>query len=456
LEITEAIQLADLSAHIEAVIKNAYRDASFWVIADITNHTFKPASSYHYFELVEKDTRSNELRARFSAKAWGPGARQIEQFEKTTGQRFTNNIHVLVQVRVEFHAVYGLQLQLTGIDPHFTLGLIEQQKQATLDRLIAENPGLIRREGEEYLTPNKSLPLNRVLQSIAVISSGSSAGLQDFIHTLDTNGFGYRFRIDEYHTEVQGDANALSFRNKLIGIYQSGIAYDAIVITRGGGAQTDLLLFDNYLIGQAIARIPIPVITGIGHQKNTTIADLMAHTATKTPTQSAEFIIAHNRRFEEELLELQKTVIIKSQQLCSIHLKRLTHLQTRVSHNGRDLLDGWKEKLQFARQTVLQHIQAILYNRKTELSLLTNLEGFKIRYFKSREVGLTHAISLIRLASPENTLRRGFALIKYNDRITARGETIPVGAEISILFHDRELGAIVHTKTDHDGRKFDI
>ncbi len=456
MEIIDAIQLAELSAHIETVIKNAYRESSFWVIADITNHTFKPSSNYHYFELVEKDTRSNELLARFSSKAWGQGAKQIEQFEKATGQRFTNNIHVLVQVKVEFHAVYGLQLQLTGIDPHFTLGLIEQQKQATLDRLIAQNPGFIRREGEEYFTRNKNLTLNRVIQSIAVISSGSSAGLQDFKHTLDNNGFGYWFRIDEYHTEVQGDSNALSFRNKLIGIYHSGVRYDAIVITRGGGAQTDLLLFDNYLIGQAIARIPIPVITGIGHQKNTTIADLMAHTTTKTPTQSAEFIIAHNRRFEEELLELQKTVIIKSQQLCSVHGKRLSHLQTRVSHNGRDLLDHWKDRLHLARQTVLQHSQAILYNKKTALNLLTHLEGFKSRYFKSQEGYLTHAIAMIRLASPENTLRRGFALIKYNDKITARGEPIPVGAEISVLLHDRELGATVHTKTDHDGRKFDI
>jgi exodeoxyribonuclease VII large subunit len=479
METFNAIRLAELSAHIETVIKEAYREISFWVIADITNHTFKPSSNYHYFELVEKDTHSNELLARFSSKAWGPGSRQIEQFEKATGQRFSNNIHVLVQVRVEYHAVYGLQLQLIGIDPHFTLGLIEQQKQATLDRLVAENPDTIRREGEEYFTRNKSLALNPVIQSIAVISSGSSAGLQDFIHTLDTNGFGYRFRIDEYHTEVQGDSNAASFRNKLIGIYQSGITYDAIVITRGGGAQTDLLLFDNYLIGQAIARIPIPVITGIGHHKNTTIADLMAHTSTKTPTQSAEFIIAHNRRFEEDLLELQNTVIIKSQQLCSLHGRTLTQLQTRISHNSRDLLNAWKDRLQLARQTTLQHTQTILYERKASLvdisgklsvrprimvaekqqslrNLLSNLEGFKSRYFKNQEGYLTHYIALIRLVSPENTLRRGFALVKYKDRIMARGETIPVGAEISVLLHDQELGAIVHKKTDQDGRQSDI
>lgn len=426
------------------------------MIADVTNHTFKPSSAYHYFELVEKDAHSNELLARFSSKAWGSGSRQIEQFEKITGQRFGNNIQVLVQVRVGFHGVYGLQLQLIAIDPRFTLGLIEQQKQATLDRLVAENPGFITRKGEDYFTKNKSLSLNRVIQTIAVISSGSSAGLQDFIHTLRSNGFGYRFRIDEYHTEVQGDSNAVAFRNKLVSIYNSGTGYDAIVITRGGGAQTDLLIFDNYLIGQAIARIPIPVITGIGHQKNTTIADLMAHTATRTPTQSAEFIIAHNRRFEEELLRIQKAVIIRSQQLCSLHGRTLTQIQTRISHQSRDLLNTWKDRLRAARQTTLQNTQSILYDRKTSLRLLSNLGELKTRYLKNQEGHLAHCKALIRLASPANTLRRGFALVKFDGRIVARGEDIPVGGKISVLLHDQELGAIINKKTAYDGRDPDI
>ncbi len=479
MENSKTIRLAELSAHIEAVIRNAYRESSFWVIADVTSHVFKASSNYHFFELVEKDTHSNELLARFSAKAWGTGSGEIAIFEKTTGQPFTNNIHVLVQVKVEFHAIYGLQLRLTGIDPHYTLGLFEQQKQATLDKLIAENPSFIRREGEEYHTLNKSLLLHKVIQTIAVVSSGASAGLQDFKHTLENNQFGYRFRIDEYHTGVQGDAHALSFRNKLVEIFNSGQAYDAIVITRGGGAQTDLLLFDNYLIGQAIARIPIPVITGIGHHKNSTIADLMAHTATKTPTKSAEFIIAHNRQFEEDITRQQKAIIIRSQQLCAARLSMLSQLQARISHNSRSLLDNWKDGLQRTRQKALQSTNAVLFRKRTALvdissklsvrpriliadkrnelrNQLANLEGFKTLYLKNQETNLSNYTRIIRLLSPENTLRRGFALVKYNNRISARGASIPVGAGISVILQDTELGALVQTKTNYDGKEPDL
>ncbi|WP_431244478.1 exodeoxyribonuclease VII large subunit [Flavobacterium sp. P21] len=140
---------------------------------------------------------------------------------------------------------------------------------------------------------------------MAVISASNSAGNEDFRHTLRHNDFGYSFQADDYYTVVQGDNNAKLFLNKLIEVYSSGIPYDAIIIIRGGGAQSDFLIFDNYQIGRAVAKFPIPVITGIGHQKNVSIVDLMAHTSTKTPTKAAEFIIAHNRSFEMRSLSLR-------------------------------------------------------------------------------------------------------------------------------------------------------
>jgi exodeoxyribonuclease VII large subunit len=214
---------------------------------------------------------------------------RIEEFEKNTGQAFTNNLHVLVQVSVDYHALYGLSVSVLDIDSNFMLGILEQQRNATLERLVKEND-FIQKEGDGYSTYNSQLKLAAVIHKVAVISSSSSAGNEDFRHTMQHNDFGYVFQIDDYYTVVQGDNNAKLFLNKLIEIYSTGIPYDAIVINRGGGSQSDFLIFDNYNIGRAVAKFPIPVITGIGHQKNVSITDLMAHTHTKTPTKAAEFI----------------------------------------------------------------------------------------------------------------------------------------------------------------------
>lgn len=479
LNAANPIRLSELSSKVNAVIKNAFQATSFWVVADVTNHTHKHNSNYHYFELVEKDLSTNTILAKFSAKAWGAGSKELESFERITGQRFSDNIQVLVNVTVEFHATYGLQLQLQHIDVNFTLGAIERQRQETLEKLVLENPSFIEKAGEEYLTRNKKLPLNKVIQTIAVISSRSSAGLQDFRHTLETNLFGYSFKIDEYYTGVQGDANAAALRDQLIEIFLSNIPYDAVVITRGGGAQTDFLIFDNYLVGQAIAKFPIPVITGIGHQKNTTIADLMAHTPTKTPTKSAEFIIAHNRTFEEALLNFQKKVLIRSQQLLSSNLQNVAYLNSLIVNKSRNILIERKNRVDQLNQVVTGSSKTILYKYKSSLfdissqllirprilignkakdidNLTANLRTFYTLYLKNQQGYLGHFTSLIKLVSPENTLKRGFTLIKLNNKIVSTADEIVAGTEISILFSRDELNVTVNTKTPHHGNEFDL
>src|SRR5438105_7054631 len=185
------IRLSELSGKITEAINNAFNGLSFWVIADVTSYTYKSQRNYHYFDLVEKDPGSNSIIAKISAKAWGTGAITIANFEKITGQKFTNNIHVLVNVSVGFHPVFGLQLNLNNVDATFTLGVLEQQKQATLEKLVAENPAFIKKAGDKYITANNQLKLNAVIQKIALIASGTSAGAEDFKHTLLHNQHGY-------------------------------------------------------------------------------------------------------------------------------------------------------------------------------------------------------------------------------------------------------------------------
>ena len=473
------IKLSELNNKIQETIDTAFSAVSFWVIADITNHTFKAQKNYHNFDLVEKDPNSNDIIAKISGKAWGSGSNKIANFERITGQKFSNNINVLINVKVHFHPVYGLQLEVNNIDPNFTLGVLAQQRQATLERLVNENPTFINKIGNKYFTRNNQLKLNIVIQRIAVISSKTSAGGEDFKHTLLNNPFGYTFLIDDYFTLVQGESNSALFLEKIIEVFHSKIAYDAVVITRGGGAQTDFLIFDNYNIGRAVAKFPIPIITGIGHQKNETIVDLMAHTQTKTPTKAAEFIIANNKQYEDAMLSFQKSIVIKSQQLFSFHFQMLSQLNSIVVNNTRDIINQYKDALVQINQVTINTSKSIIYNHKNELvkisaqilskpkiilynrindiaNTVSNLKIFNAQFLKSQRAYLGHYSSIIRMMAPDNILKKGFAIIKFNNKITSNPDEIKVGDDIDIIFSETQIKSTVKQKSKYDGTDFNL
>ncbi len=472
------IRLSELNAKINSVIETAFNNQSFWVIADITNHTFRPQKNYHAFELVEKDPNSNNIIAKISGKAWGNGTNRIKYFEQVTGQKFTNNINVLVQVKVTFHSVYGLSLEVIEIDTNFTLGVLEQQRQATLEKLVAQN-SFIQKVGDRYLTKNNQLKLPAVIQRIAVISSKTSAGGEDFKHTLQNNPFGFLFFIDDYYTVVQGESNAEQFLAKLIQVFESHKPYDAVIITRGGGAQTDFLIFDDYNIGRAVAKFPIPIITGIGHQRNETIVDLMAHTQTKTPTKAAEFIIAHNKAFEDSILSFQKTILIKSQQLFSIHFQALSVLNSIVVNNTRNILNNYKDCLVQINQVTINTSKTIIYNNKNALinissqilskpriilynrindikNIISNLNTFNSQYLKNQKGYLGHFVSMFKMMAPDNILRKGFAIVKANNKITSNPDDIKIGNDIDIILADTQIKTTVKQKTKYNGTEFNV
>lgn len=447
-----AIRLSELATQIRQAIDGVFGNRTFWVIADVSSHTYKSQTNYHYFELVEKDKGSAKILSKIAGRAWGNAAVNISNFEQATGQKFQNDINVLVQVAVQYNPAFGLQLNLLDIDTSFTLGLFEQQRKETLARLLRENPDFIQKAGEQYFTRNGSLPLNRVLQRIAVISSATSAGYQDFKHTLENNTFGYRFTIDDYFTPVQGEANARQFLSKIVEVFQSGKPYDTLVIIRGGGAQTDFLIFDNYELSRAIAKFPIPVITGIGHQKNETIADLMAHTATKTPTKAAELIIAHNRAFEENLMGLQKMMLIKTYQLINYHKDRLAQLNQTTISTSRGLLHEQHLNIINLSRMVLSNPRIILSNRKKDLSnIIGNIQSYNRMYFANKRGYIGHFQSVVRLMSPQNILNKGFAILKVNGKIAGNADEIEAGTELTVRLAATEIKTTVITKSAIDG-----
>lgn len=449
------------------------------MVADVTEHSFKEGNGYHYFELVEKDTATNRIVAKIKAAAFGNASRKISTFEQVTGQKFTDNIQILAKVRVTFHSVFGLSLTLEDVDPHFTLGVIERRRQETLLRLSTDYPDFIRKEGEGYRTKNSLLELPPVISRIAVISSATSAGNEDFRHTLRHNQYGYYFRTDHYFTAVQNEANAALFVSKLIEVYQSGIAYDAVVINRGGGSQSDFLIFDHFKIGLAVAKFPIPVITGIGHHKNETIADLMAHTSTKTPTQAAEFIIAHNKAFEDEVLRLQKQIIIKSQSFLAKTHQNFNSLHHRVLNRSRTLLEQKKKVLALEESNFIsaandeiksaerdlnrnkyriETLPNTMLNaeRKVLLSFASHLSVISKHGISANRSSLKNMVAILKIISPENILKKGFALVRKNNEITSDPGQFAPGNEIEIILRSHSIKATVTNNTEYNGNDFNL
>lgn len=452
-----SIKLSELTSQIQQVIDGAFGNRTFWIIADITNYTYKPQSNYHYFELVEKDKTAAKIMAKVAGRAWGNASLNISNFEKATGQKFKNDINVLIQVSVQYNPSFGLQLNLLDIDTNFTLGLFEQQRKETLERLLRENQAFIKKAGDGYITRNSELVLSQVIQRIAVISSDTSAGFQDFKHTLEHNPFGYKFHIDDYFALVQGDGNAKQFLARIIEVFESQKPYDALVIIRGGGAQTDFLIFDNYELNRAIAKFPIPVITGIGHQKNETIADLMAHTSTKTPTKAAEFIIAHNRSFEDNLIGTQKMILIKTYQMINHHKDRLVRLNQITINTTRNLLHEHHKNIMNLSGMVLTNPRIIISNRRKDLSnLQLNLQSYSKLYFLNKTAHIAHFESVMRIMSPQNILNKGFAIIKVDGKIAGNADQIDVGTALTVRLANAEIKTIVQSKSAYDENEFNL
>ena len=470
------LTLREFTQLIEAAFEQRFGNQNFWVIAEISSLThFKPKHTF-YFHLVEKDEVTGKICAEISAVAFGSAAYEVESFEQQTGQRFQNGIQVLANVMVNFHPVHGLKLNLLKLDPSFTLGKLQQQRDATLARLLKENPDAVTFAENRFITRNHLLKFPHVIQRIAVISSESSAGLQDFRHTLEQNSFGYHFKTDLFPVQVQGEDNAKPIVERLKEIYLSGKEYHAVVLVRGGGSQTDFLLFDSYQIARAIARFPVPVITGLGHQKDISIADMMAHTALKTPTKVAEFIIAHNRAFDDVLVRTQHQLVIRVQQNLALRNEQIHKLRNTVINQGRKFLGLQKETLSDLRQSMINNTNMIIKSRTLRLqeitrhissrpsirvagqqndlaNILQNLRTNTGKFLQNQKGYLKHYQSVFQLLSPENTLKRGFALVKQDGKIITDPSVIEQGSTIEVYLGGTEIESVVTSKRNVNAKR---
>lgn len=325
----QPLTLYELNSRVRQALSRALPD-DCWVQAELSDVRVN-AAGHCYVEFVQKDTRNHSLIAKARGTIWGNVFRLLRPyFERETGQPFSAGIKVLVQVRVEFHELYGYSLTVTDIDPSYTVGDMVRRRREILRQL----------EEEGVLSLNKELSLAILPQRIAVISSPTAAGYGDFCNQLSSNPYGLQFYPTLFPAIMQGDRVEASVLDALDHIHASLDEWDAVVIIRGGGAVSDLSGFDTYLLAAACAQFPLPVITGIGHERDDTVLDMVAHTRVKTPTAAAEFLISRAHETALRLEALAESVqawtaglLVKQRRRLADMVLRLPQMATfRIAH----------------------------------------------------------------------------------------------------------------------------
>lgn len=315
-------------------------NSTYWVRAEIASLSVR---GHCYMEVVEK-ANNHSIAAKMRATCWQHTYNLLAPyFEAETGQALSVGMQVLLEVEVSFHAVYGMSLNIVGIDPRFTIGDLAKQRQATIQQL--KNDGV--------MDMQRNLPLPSLLKRIAVISSNDAAGYGDFCHQLKNNNNGLHFHVQLFPALMQGEQSPASIIQSLQQIADDMNSWDLVVIVRGGGATTDLRNFDNYELASHCAQFPLPIIAGIGHTRDISIVDMVVHTSVKTPTAAAEWIVGRMvvqaeriNELNERLKNAVKQSILRQQQRLGNLLQSLRFITQQRLYKQRTQLDVWQKTIQ--------------------------------------------------------------------------------------------------------------
>ncbi|MFA6811982.1 MAG: exodeoxyribonuclease VII large subunit [Bacteroidaceae bacterium] len=372
------ISLYELNSLVKQSLEQALPDA-YWVQAEVSD-VRENANGHCYLELIQKDSTGNSLVAKTRGYIWRDTFRLLKPyFEKATGQTFTSGLKVLVQVTINFHSLYGYGLNILDIDPSYTLGDMARRRHEILMQL----------EEEGVLNMNKELEMPMLPQRIAIISSATAAGYGDFSDQLQQNTHGFYFYTELFSAVMQGNKVEQSILSAFDKINARLDEFDVVVIIRGGGATSDLSGFDTYLLAAACAQFPLPIITGIGHERDDTVIDSVAHTRVKTPTAAAELLIHCLTDVED----------------------RLKNLSTRLQEGVLSILDKNKEKLSKIKATIPSLVSQRLSNARIRLiSIKKDLYQVTTALLSHEHHRLAMHKQKITDASPERLLKRGYSI----------------------------------------------
>ena len=413
------LSLYELNALVRQSVRLSMPDA-YWVQAELsdvrTNY-----SGHCYLEFVQKDPKSNALLAKARGIVWSNVFRELKPyFERETGQAFVAGLKVLVRVTVDFHELYGYSLTVSDIDPTYTLGDMAKRRREILQRL----------EEEGVLTLNKELELPELTQRIAVISSPTAAGYGDFCDQLERNAFGFVFYTKLFPAVMQGEQVEASIIRALNRINAGHGRWDVVVIIRGGGATSDLSGFDTYELAANCAQFPIPIITGIGHERDDTVIDKVAHTRVKTPTAAAEFLINHLRETADRLeayasffyQEVPSWLGEQKERLDRFVARIPARVQMRIQNEG------------FRQERLVKRVHLAWQARMMRETYRLQLDGrlnVALQSRLQREGGRLQLLEQqVKAASPELLLQKGYSITLKNGKAVTDASALHPGDEV--------------------------
>lgn len=399
-----SFSLSELNLQVRDAIRE-YLPETYWLRAE-TSDVRRNQNGHCYLEFVEKDTTTQRVVAKARGVIWSNVFQMLSAyFEAETGQAFGSGLNVLARVSVEFHELYGYSLTVVDIDPTFTVGDMAKNRQMVLKQL----------EAEGVLTLNKELSMPELANRIAVISSPTAAGYEDFRDQLDRNPAQFVFYTRLFPAIMQGECTEASIIAALEKIYTHRQWFDAVAIIRGGGATSELNSFDSYLLANHCAQFPLPIVSGIGHERDVTVLDRVAHTRAKTPTAVAEFFIAHIGKTASRLIDLQDRLISESESVLMNEKTDLVSLSKDVIHQSNLMLQS--ESARWMRVS-----ESMKYSVKHRLQVQSHFLSEKEQY--------------IQMVSPQNILKRGYTLTLKNGKIIQSVNDMTENDRIETIFAD--------------------
>jgi len=442
------LSLLQLNSKISDTITQEFPE-TYWVIAEISQITTN-RSGHCYLELIEKEAITNKIIAKTRATIWANRFGMLRSFfESKTQHRFQEGIKILVCAQINFHEIYGFSINIIDIDPTYTLGDLAQRREEIINQLKEDG----------VFEMNKQLVLNEVLQNIAIVSSETAAGLEDFLHQLQTNSYGYVFHTELFPATMQGEKAEESIINALDTICNSQKTFDVVVVIRGGGSRTDLLCFDDYSLGYFITQLPIPVVTGIGHERDQSIADLVAHTSLKTPTAVAEFLIKKVADFEDSLNELFAKGISRIIKVLDKDNEKLRTIQNKIIPKIKNKILSYNNEIQLFDNAINKTVQNFIEKEKRDFHyILTRLQTitekkqmeteYKIQFLaneaktktkkliEKQKNKILFAENTINLLHPERILARGYAIVLKNNKIIKSTNDVKENETVHVKMKD--------------------
>ena len=427
----QPLSLYELNNLVRGTLEATLCD-TFWITAELSE-VRQAANGHCYVEFVEKNPHSNALVAKARGNIWRSTYSLISRnFERETGQRLAPGMKVLVEVQVSFHELYGYSQNVTDIDPTYTIGDLAQRRKEILAQL----------DEDGVLTLNKELSLPRPLSRIAVISSSTAAGYGDFRNQLENSAFVFTTQL--FPATMQGNLVEESVIAALDAIAAEQEQWDAVVIIRGGGAVSDLNGFDTYLLAANVAQFPLPVLTGIGHERDDTVIDMVAHTRLKTPTAVAAFLIERQRDEAEHIADLEE-------RLFSSIERRMEWEHTRFEQKARRFQNAatqyvGKEREYLLRLASRMEVKAREYLQQQQFTLTQMPQ----RLQKGIEQQMTHEKmrldfieKSLTMAGPERILKMGFSITLHNGKAVTQARQLKSGDRIVTQLAKGEIESIV-------------